>query len=159
MPAGFVPAEFEYTSGIVSTAKSFTQEDGIFEAKIKFNPVKETVSSFVLQGQNSFPGIYLLEMGAKNRIGVSSISEKGKLSINGLDISNLKKGKWYIFTLEKTRGALVWKINDTEVLKLENRHLDFPLHLSLFTLVISPISGNKLPVQYQTEWVKCYRKR
>ncbi len=159
MPAGFVPAEFEYTSGIVSTAKSFTQEDGIFEAKIKFNPVKETVSSFVLQGQNSFPGIYLLEMGAKNRIGVSSISEKGKLSINGLDISNLKKGKWYIFTLEKTGGALVWKINDTEVLKLENRHLDFPLHLSLFTLVISPISGNKLPVQYQTEWVKCYRKR
>jgi hypothetical protein len=159
MPAGFVPAEFEYTSGLVSTANNFRQEDGIFEAKIKFNPVKETVSSLVLQGENSFPGVYLLEMGAKNRIGVSSGNEKGKLSMNGLDISNLKKGKWYIFTLEKSGGTLVWKINDSEVLKMENRNIDFPLHVSLFTLVISSIPGNKLPVRFQTEWIKCYKKK
>jgi len=159
MPAGFVPAEFDYTSGMVSTSKSFMQEDGIFEAKIKFNPVKETVSSFVLQGENNYPGVYLLEMGAKNRIGVSSGNEKGKLSMNGLDVSNLKKGKWYIFTLEKSGGTLVWKINDTEVLRMENRHINFPLHISLFTLVISPIPGNKLPVRFQTEWVKCFKKK
>ncbi len=158
MPAGFVPAEFEYTSGLVSTGNSFRQEDGIFEAKIKFNPVKETVSSFVLQGEKSHPGIYLLEMGAKNRIGVSSANEKGKLTINGLDISNLKKGKWYIFTLEKSGGTLIWKINDSEVLKMEERHIDFPLHINLFTLVISPIPGNKLPVRFQVDWVKCYKK-
>jgi hypothetical protein len=159
MPAGFIPAEFDYTSGVVSTAKSFRQEDGIFEAKIKFNPVKETVSSFVLQGDQSYPGIYLLEMGAKNRIGVSSANEKGKLSMNGLDISNLKKGAWYIFTLEKKGGSLAWKINDTEVFSLEDRHINFQLHISLFTLVLSPVSGNKLPVRFQTEWVRCYQRK
>jgi hypothetical protein len=159
MPAGFIPAEFDYTSGVVSTAKSFRQEDGIFEAKIKFNPVKETVSSFVLQGDQSYPGIYLLEMGAKNRIGVSSANEKGKLSMNGLDISNLKKGAWYIFTLEKKGGSLIWKINDTEVFSLEDRHINFQLHISLFTLVLSPVSGNKLPVRFQTEWVRCYQRK
>jgi hypothetical protein len=159
MPAGFIPAEFDYTSGLVSTAKSFQQEDGIFEAKIKFNPAKETVSSFVLQGEKVFPGIYLLEMGAKNRIGVSSGNEKGRLTINGLDISNLKKGHWYIFTLEKAGGSLVWKINDTEVLKLENRHIDFPLHINIFTMVINQMPGSRLPVRFQTEWIKCYKKK
>ncbi|MBW6533512.1 MAG: hypothetical protein K0B11_00750 [Mariniphaga sp.] len=159
MSAGFIPAEFDYTSGLVSTAKSFRQEDGIFEAKIKFNPVKETVSSFVLQGEKAYPGIYLLEMGAKNRIGISSQNEKGKLTINGLDISNLKKGKWYIFTLEKSDNSLVWKINETEVLRLENRHIDFPLHISLFSLVISQVPGSLLPVRFQTEWIKCYKKK
>jgi hypothetical protein len=159
MPAGFIPAEFDYTSGVVSSAKSFRQEDGIFEAKIKFNPVKETVSSLVLQGEKAYPGIYLLEMGAKNRIGVSSSNEKGKLTINGLDISNLKKGHWYIFTLEKAGGSLVWKINDTEVLKLENRHIDFPLHINMFTMVINQMPGSRLPVRFQTEWIKCYKKK
>jgi hypothetical protein len=159
MPAGFIPAEFDYTSGLVSTAKSFWQENGIFEAKIKFNPVKETVSSFVLQGEKSYPGIYLLEMGAKNRIGVSTSNEKGKLAMNGLDISNLKKGKWYIFTLEKSVGKLSWKINDTEVFSIENRDIDFPLHISLFTLVISSISGSGFPIRFQTEWIKCYQKK
>jgi hypothetical protein len=98
-------------------------------------------------------------MGAKNRIGVSSANEKGKLSMNGLDISNLKKGAWYIFTLEKKGDSLVWKINDTEVFSLEDRHINFQLHISLFTLVLSPVSGNKLPVRFQTEWVRCYQRK
>ncbi|MGC9355750.1 MAG: glycoside hydrolase family 16 protein, partial [Mariniphaga sp.] len=158
MPAGFISTEFDFTSGLVSSAKSFWQEDGIFEAKIKFNPVKETVSSFVLQGENAFPGVYLLEMGAKNRIGISRKNAKGKLDMNGLSISNLKKGKWYIFTLEKSGSTMVWKINDTEVLSFEDRYIDFPLHISLFTIVVSPVPGNKLPVRFQTQWIKCYRK-
>jgi hypothetical protein len=159
MPAGFVPSTFEYTSGYLSTVNSFEQEDGIFEAKIKFNPVKETVSSFVLQGENSYPGVYLLEMGAKNRMGVSSLNKKGKLTVNGMGISNLKKGKWYIFALEKSGSTLIWKINDTSVFNLENRYIDFPLHINLFTMVISQIPGNKLPVRFQTEWIKCFRKK
>ncbi len=158
MPAGFIPSEFDFSSGLISSAKSFWQEDGIFEAKIKFNPVKETVSSFVFQGENAFPGVYLLEMGAKNRMGISRKNTKGKLEMTGLGISNLKKGKWYIFTLEKSGGTMVWKINDTEVLRLEDRHIDFPLHISLFSMVVRPVSGNKLPVRFQTRWIKCYRR-
>ncbi len=159
MPGGFSPAEFDYTSGIAGTDKSFWQQNGIFEAKIKFEPVKQTVSSFVLQGEQKFPGIYLLEMGAKNRIGVSSQTNKGKLTIEGLNIYNLKRGRWYIFTLEKNGGLLVWKINDTEVLRLKNQNIDFPLHINMFTLVLRHIQENKLPVRFQTGWIKCYRKK
>jgi len=159
MPAGFVPAGFDYTSGLVSTAKSFGQEDGIFEAKIKFNPVKETVSSFALQGETGSPAVFLLEMGLKNRVGVATLGKGGKLKMNGLDMSNLKKGNWYIFTVQKTGGSLVWKINDTEVLTLEERHLDFQLHINLQTIVVSQIPGSKLPVRFQTQWVKCYKRK
>ena len=40
---GFFPKEFNYTSGLISSGKSFRQQYGLFEAKIRFNrsyPVK-----------------------------------------------------------------------------------------------------------------------
>ena len=159
MPAGFVPAKFDFTTGLLSTAKSFWQKDGIFEAKIKFNPEKEVVNSATLQGESASPRILLLEMGTKNRLGVAHTMNTGKMNVDGLDISNLHKNKWYIFTLEKNGGTLTWKINESEVLKLENQHVDFNLHLNLFSLVVFDIPGSKLPVRFETDWVKCYRRR
>lgn len=159
MPAGFVPTEFDFTSGIVSSGKSFWQEDGIFEAKIKFNPVKEVVSSFLLQGEKNSPRINLLEMGTKNRMGIASSSENGKLNVDGLDISNLKKNRWYIFTFEKSGSTLTWKINDIEVLQLSSSLVNFKMHINMFSLVVFDIPGSKLPVRFETDWVKCYRKK
>jgi hypothetical protein len=37
MPAGFVPEQFDYTSGIISTANSFWQENGILKLKLNFS--------------------------------------------------------------------------------------------------------------------------
>jgi len=159
MPVGFVPAEFDYTSGMISTGKSFWQEDGIFEAKIKFNPVKEVVSSFILQGEKNSPRIHLPEIGTKNRIGISNTDNKGKLIMEGMDISNLRKGKWYIFTLEKSGNVFIWKINETEILRLENSSFNSPLHINLFSIVINQIPRSKLPVRFNVNWVKCYRKK
>jgi hypothetical protein len=159
MPVGFVPAKFDFTTGLLSTNKSFWQKDGIFEAKIKFTPEKEVVSSATLQGKTASPRILLLEMGTKNRLGVAHTMNTGKMKVEGLDISNLKKNRWYIFTLEKNGGTLTWKINETEVLKLENQKISFDLHLNFFSLVVFEIPGSKLPVQFETDWVKCYRKK
>jgi len=159
MPAGFVPREFDYTSGIISTANSFWQKDGIFEAKIKFNPVREVVSSFILQGEKNSPRVHLPEIGTKNRIGISNTDNKGKLKMEGIDISNLRKGKWYIFTLEKSGNVFTWKINETEILRLENSSFNSPLHISLFSIVVNQISRSKLPVRFNVNWVKCYRKK
>jgi hypothetical protein len=158
MPAGFIPEEFDYTSGIVSSEQNFHQADGIFEAKIKFNPVKEVVSSIYLQGENDPSRLHLLEMGAKNRIGISNTNSSGKLRMEGLDISNLKKGKWYIFTLEKSGNILIWRINETEVLRLESS-LNIPLYFNLVSIVINQIPRTKLPVRFQINWVKCYKKK
>jgi len=157
--AGFIPAELEYSSGLVSTGKSFWQEDGIFEAKIKFDPVKQVASSFFLQGEQNSPRVNLLEMGTKNRIGISSLDGKNKIAAEGIEISNLKKNKWYIFTMKKDGSSIAWKINDTEVLQLTNSTVNFPLHLNASSLVTDEIPGSKVPVQFEIDWVKCYTRK
>ena len=55
-------------------------------------------------------------MGLKNRIGISIINKDGKMVMSGMDISNLKKGSWYIFKLQKSGNIVTWKINEQEVL-------------------------------------------
>jgi hypothetical protein len=157
MSSGFIPQEFEYSSGLISSVNSFFQNDGIFEAKIKFDSCREVVSSCLLQGENSSQRVYLLEMGNKNRIGIANTNKEGKLKMEGLDISNLNKNKWYIFTVEKQNRSFTWKINDTVVLMLEHSQVNFPLHICLMTLVLEQINTSKLPVQFQVEWVRCYK--
>ena len=159
MPAGFVTAELDYTSGTVSSGKSFWQENGIFEAKIKFAPVKNTVSSVFLSGEQNMPRLTLLESGEKNRVGISTLSANGKIELDGLDISNLKKGSWYIFTIEKAGGEITWKINDTEIYKANTSLFAKELQLTANSLVINEISGSQLPASFEIAWVKCYKKK
>jgi hypothetical protein len=144
---------------LVFSRDSFEPDDGIFEAKIKFNPLKEVVNSFLLQGKNHSRRVHLLEMGTKNRLGIAHADKNGKMKMKGIDISNLKKNRWYIFTLEKAGSTFTWKINDTEVLKIENQSVDFPFHLNLLSIVVYKITGFKLPSRFETDWVKCYRKK
>ena len=159
MPAGFIPVEYDYSSGLVSTGKSFWMEDGIIEAKIKFRPVKEIVSSFYLIGEKNTSRANLLEMGVKNRLGITGVNGNGKAKWEGLNISNLKKGLSYIFTIEKTGNTFTWKINDTEVLKIENPEMNTSLHLNASSLVVYDVSGSNLPARFEIDWVKCFSKK
>ena len=155
--SGFLPVELDYTSGIVSSWPSFWQEDGIFEAKIKFAPIKQTVGSLYLSGEQNMPRINFLESGAKNRVGVIS-SANGKTEFAGLDISNLKKGQWYIFAIEKEGSNIVWKINESEVFRMENSSIKGKLHLSASLLIVDEVPGSQLPAVFEVDWVKCYHK-
>lgn len=159
MPAGFIPVEFEYTSDLISTAKNFWQEDGVFEAKIKFNPLKQVVSSIYLAGENSTPRINLLEMGTKNNVGVSNLNSSGKIENKGLDISNLKSNKSYIFSVEKVGSSITWKINNTEVLNIQDSTMNVPLHVNASSIVVNEVSGSDLPVNFEIDWMKCYCKK
>jgi hypothetical protein len=158
MPAGFVPAEMEYTTGMVSSWKSFWMEDGIFEAKIKFNPVAQVVSSVYLAGENNMPRVNLLEMGTKNRLGFINING-GKAVSEGMDISNLSAGKWYIFTIVKQGNNFTWKINESEIISLQNSELNRKLHLNASSIVVNDVPQSNLPAVLEIEWVKCYRKK
>lgn len=159
MPAGFIPTEFEYTSDLVSTGEHFWQENGIFEAKIRFNPVKQLVSSLYLTGENNTPRINLLEMGTKNRVGISKLSDDKKIENNGLDIDNLKSGRSYIFTFEKSENNFSWKINDVEVFSATDSSLNFPVHLNASSIVVHDVPQAKLPNTFEIDWVRCYRKK
>ncbi len=157
MSAGFVPSDFEYTSGLVASTESFGEGNEIFEAKIKFTPVKQLVSTLYLAAENNTPMVHLLEMGKKNRLGISKLDTNGKIQMDGLDISNLKTDKWYIFTIEKSGSTFIWKINETEVFR-QSKDIQQPLFLNASTVVVDNIPGHSLPNNFEIEWVKCYRK-
>lgn len=156
---GFVETALNYTSGTLSSGKSFWQEDGIFEAKIKFAPVKNVVSSFFLSGEANMPRITMLEMGEKNRIGISSFGSDGKLKVDGMDVSNLKKDHSYIFTLEKNGSEITWKINEVEMFKTNTSLFAEKLQLNANSIVIDEVQGALLPVSFDVEWIKCYHKK
>ncbi len=158
MPAGFVPTEFEYTSGLISSGSAFSLEDGIVEAKIKFDPVKQVASSFYLCGNETSPRINLIEMGTKNNVGISTVNNKGKIENSGLDISNLKRGD-YILSVEKKGASFSWKINEVEVWQQNSNELNKPLKMNASSLVIEELSGSQVPVNFEIDWVKCYRKK
>jgi hypothetical protein len=158
MPAGFIPVEMDYTSGIISSWKSCWLEDGIFEAKIKFDPVRQIVSSFYLAGEQNIPRVNLLEMGNKNRLGVLTVNS-GKANVNGMDISNLKKGAWYIFTVVKQGNNFTWKINETEIVTVQSPEMNTKLHLNASSIVVNDVPGSQLPAGLEIDWVKCYRKK
>ncbi|MCE4566903.1 hypothetical protein INQ51_21455 [Maribellus sp. CM-23] len=155
MPAGFVPTDFEYTSGLVSSAPRFMVEDGILEAKIKFDPVKQVVSSLYLTGEKATNRVNLLEMGARNHLGFTFLNGSGKVESQGIDISNLKKST-YIFSVEKAGSTFTWKINEVEILKQEKPEMNKQLFIEASSLVINPVSS---AVNFEIEWVKCYRRK
>ncbi len=159
LPAGFVPAEFDYTSGMISSIENFWQGDGILEAKVKFNPVKEVVSTLYLQSENEQARIHLLEMGARNRMGISAPGPRGKIKMEGLDITGLKRNCWHLFSLNKSGGYLIWKINDTELLRLPAAPGHTAMRLTALNLVVNEIPGNKLPVTFEIDWIRYYRKK
>lgn len=156
---GFVPVDFNYTSDTLSTLKSFWQEGGIFEAKIMLSPLKEVVSSCHLQGEKNSPLVSLVEMGPVCRLGVMTMDGMGKSTFSGIDLKHLKTNKFYIFGLEWDGSRLVWKINDVVVHEAHVKGIEGPAHLNLTRFVISEISGSHLPVDFEIDWVKCYRKR
>lgn len=158
MPSGFVQATLDYTSGLISSWKSFSAEDGIFEAKIRFNPFSQVVSSFYLAGETDQPRVSLLEMGAKNRLGFISL-KNAKAQVEGLDISNLNSNKWYIFSVEKNGSQFTWKINETDVFSGQSSELNKKLHLNASSIVVEEVPASQLPASFEIEWVKCWRKR
>lgn len=157
MPAGFVPAELDYTSGTISSWNSCWMEDGIFEAKISFNPNQHIVSSVYLSGEQNMPHVNMVESGPNSRLGVLNISN-AKAVVNGMDIGNLKHG-WYIFTIERKGGNYTWKINEAEVFTLSAPEVKGKLHLNASSILLSEISSSQLPSTFEIDWIKCWKKR
>lgn len=160
LPAqGFVPDTFNYTSDTLSTCRSFSQKEGIFEARIRFNPCRQVVQSFHLSGESVSPQVTLMEAGPASRAGLFEYPTAGKPLFRGVDLKNLKKGMDYIFRLEWNKNHLRWKINDTPVFETDVPELKGELHLNLTSLVIDEVDSTRLPVAFEISWVKCYRKK
>ncbi|HEY3372128.1 MAG TPA: hypothetical protein VGK10_14835 [Prolixibacteraceae bacterium] len=155
IPFGFVEQQFDYTSGIVSTAGAEWWKHGILEAKVKYDPAKNLVDAIYLLGEETSPQINLVEMGEMNRVGLFTRKADG-YQAESENLSGLKSGQFYIFRLEWSANSLVWKINDREVLSITHNVPAFKMHLNAASIVVNDPSGS-LPHKFEIDWVRFYQ--
>jgi beta-glucanase (GH16 family) len=156
IPFGFMEQEFDYSSGVVSTAGTEWWKHGILEAKVKYAPSAHLIDAIYLLGEQNSPQINLIEMGVKNRVGLLTKSSDG-IQAECESISGLKVGEFYIFRLEWNAQSLVWKINEREILTLSNSVPAFKMHLNAASIVVS--EPTELPHRFEIDWVRFYQHK
>ena len=153
LPFGFVEKEFDYSSGCINSGNSFWGKEGIWEAKVKYAPVKGLVSALFLAGENNSQQINILETGIQNRVGLLNQDNKQTESISGL-----KSGRFYIFRLEWNKDTMVWKVNNKELLSVNTKVQNTELHINAATIVVDEIQG-ALPASFEIDWIKVYQQK
>jgi len=112
LPFGFIPQEFDYTTGLVSTAKSVRLKYGKVEAKIKVNYAKPVNYNFWMASEQNLPHVDILKLQKKkSRVNVGltygDVSDtkgptKKTTEFSGLDVSQ----DFFIYTLEWSKEKL-----------------------------------------------------
>jgi beta-glucanase (GH16 family) len=161
-PFGFIPQEFSYTSGLISTAKSHRQKFGKIEAKIKVNYSKPVHYHFWMASEMNLPHVDIMKLSdKKSKVDMANLygnisdkkaPEKKTGEFSGLDVSQ----DYFIYTLEWTKNKLTWKINDVVV----NEQTQGVPQEEMYLVFSSGISGNaahaQLPVSMDIAWVRCF---
>jgi beta-glucanase (GH16 family) len=159
---GFVPKEFNYTSGLISTGKSFRFKFGRIEAKIRLNHTGKVSHAFWMLGDKILPEVDIFKT-LDGKLFLSNIwgniTEKDgvhKLS-RKLGASKLSSD-FFIYTLDWSPEKLVWKINGLEVATIT----DSVPQESMYFVFSSGIFGDKangsVPAAMDIDWVKVYEK-
>ncbi len=154
---GFVQEDFDFTSGLISTAKSFKQKYGIYKAKIKMAG-GSVAQAFWMVSQTMLPHIDIARF------------ENGKLHSNYFwgsgnaphkSVSKMGGAKYadqfYIFTLEWSPNKLVWKIND-KIFKTQTSGVpQEEMSINLSSNLKKGSSETRLPSAMEIDWVRVYK--
>jgi hypothetical protein len=161
VPFGFIPQEFDYTTGLISTANRFKQKYGRFEAKIKVNYSKPVNYNFWMASDKMLPHVDILKLDKKktkvdmaHHYGeVSKTPEKKTAEYKGLDVSQ----DFFIYTFEWTREKMTWKINGVVVNEQTQGIPKEEMYLVFSSAITGKVDGG-LPASMEIDWVRCYKK-
>ena len=161
VPFGFIPQEFDYTTGLISTAKSFKQKYGRFEAKIKVNYSKPVNYNFWMASEKMLPHVDILKLGKKktkvdmaHHFGSASHSpEKKTAEYKGLDVSQ----DFFIYTFEWAKEKMTWKINGVPVNEQSQGIPKEEMYLVFSSAITGKVDGG-LPASMEIDWVRCYQR-
>ncbi|MCB0805394.1 MAG: family 16 glycosylhydrolase [Bacteroidales bacterium] len=165
MPFGFIPQEFEYTTGLVSTARSHRQKFGKIEAKIKVNFAKPVNYNFWMASEKNLPHVDILRLqDKKSKVDVGHVYNQGKgdssparnaSKFTGLDVSQ----DFFIYTLEWSKSKLTWKINEVVVHEQSNNIPNEEMYLVFSSGITGKPSDAGLPASMEIDWVRCYQEK
>lgn len=146
---GFYTKDFGFTSGIINTGASFRQKYGTFTAKVKLSD-PNVRNAFWLIGDRITPHVDICRSG-HGKVWFDLFTAPGghyKKSIGSKYLSD-----FYIYTLEWTPNAMVWKINGVEVMRQTSGVPQEPMYINLAGGVDKPIGGIS---SMEIDWVRVY---
>jgi len=151
-PGGFVVKEFNFTSGIVNTGAAFRQKYGIFSAKVKLgNPAAKTAFWMLSDKVTPHIDVCRTEKGKVVSDFFATPEKRTKASIGGKYASD-----FYIYTLEWTADSLVWKINDTEIMKQISDVPQEPMYILFSGGLDKPVNSM---TTMEIDWVRVYQPK
>ncbi len=158
---GFMPAEFQYSSGLISTGQSFRQKYGKFEAKIRLNHSYPVTHSFWMVSEMNVPQIDILRYNSKSskKIKVGYHLAEGdsfkniSFEIAGANFSD----NFFIFSLEWTPEKLTWKINGKIIKEVNSNIPEQPMYLVFSSHLLDENTPSNLPTSMDIDWVRCYK--
>ena len=150
---GFRNKNFDFTSAIVTTGKSFRQQYGVFSTKVKLNTASGTTHGFRMLADKITPHIDICRT-EKSKVWMDLFNNGSKGVKTSLGSKYSKD--FYIYTLEWTVDKIVWKINGIEVFKQTNNIPKEPMYLILSGGLEKPISGSST---MEVDWVRVYKSK
>ncbi|MCD4731142.1 MAG: glycoside hydrolase family 16 protein, partial [Bacteroidales bacterium] len=163
-PFGFIPQDFDYTTGLISTAKSHRQKYGKFEAKIKVNYAKPVNYNFWMVSEKNLPHVDILKLNKKKtKVELASYTgditdNKGPDSVKseytGLDVAQ----DYFIYTFIWTPDKLTWKINEVIVNEQKKNIPQEEMYLIFSSSMTGKVDGVGLPASLEIDWVRCYKE-
>jgi len=164
-PFGFIPQEFDYTTGLVSSAKSHKQKYGRVEAKIKVNYAKPVNYNFWMASEKMLPHVDILKLQKKKtKTDVGNVygsidDPKGPArqmaEFSGLDLAQ----DYFIYTLDWTKDKLTWKINGVVVNEQTKGVPTEEMYMVFSSSITNKTNGAGLPASMEIDWVRCYKEK
>ena len=147
---GFKVHDFDFTSGIVNTGKSFRQKYGIFTAKVKLgNP--GTKCAFWMLADKITPHIDVCRASdGKVVFDYFANTEKRVKSSAGSKYAK----DFFIYTLEWTPDKLVWKINDAIAFTCTSDVPQEPMYVIFSGGLDKPVNSM---TSMEIDWVRVYQ--
>lgn len=160
---GFIPRQFDYTSGLISTGNSYRQKHGRFEAKVKVSCTPGVYHAFWLVGDKMLPevDVFRKKDNAPNSIQAAYFWQNGQ-SKTGRSITKIGGLKldsgYYILGVEWDQDKILWTINGTPYKAQANNLPESPLYLIISSGVSGQTDDSKFPVTLEVDWVRCWSK-
>lgn len=154
---GIRERKYDYTSAMISTAASFRQRYGRFEAKVKLNRSAVT-SCFWMLGDTDVPHVEIMKCRADGVHLGRAFTYKAAVNNDSQLLKEIELGnEYYIFTLEWTEEKMVWMVNDMVVKEERENIPDVPMYI-VFSLGATATPADKyVPARMDIDWVKAYR--
>jgi beta-glucanase (GH16 family) len=163
VPFGFIPGDFDYTTGLISSAVSHRQKFGKIEAKIKINFTKPVQYNFWMVSENNIPHIDILKVNKKKTLlelahvmgtRIGKDHQRFASHFKGLDLSQ----DYFIYTLLWSKDKLTWKINGITVHEQTQRIPQEEMYLVFSCKMTEESANSSLPAFMEVDWVKCYQQ-